>query len=160
MSKIKIGLDYHGVISRHPHCFSQLSKEVLSRGYELHIITGGPQKIIENRLKQEHIYYSHIFAILDYYETLGEVKYFSNGEFKIDDMLWNKAKAEYCLKNNIDIHIDDSFCYGRWFNTPYCFYDPHEQICMINNLYKINFNQSPLKILEEIENFVCLNKTF
>ena len=157
MRKLKIGLDYHGVISRYPHYFSQFSKEVLAKGHELHIITGGPQEIIEKRLKQEHINYSFIFAILDHYASLGEVRYFSNGEFKIDDDLWNKAKAEYCLKNNIDLHIDDSFCYGLWFNTPYCFYDPHKQSGIIDSSYKIDFKQSPSQVLDVIEKFVCLN---
>jgi 8-oxo-dGTP diphosphatase len=37
----------------------------------------------------------------------------------MDNKVWNRAKAEYCKKNGIQLHIDDSDVYGKYFETPY-----------------------------------------
>ena len=90
--RIKIGLDFHGVITDNPDFFCAFTAEAVRRGYEVHIITGGPAEVVRRLLDDWHISYTTIFAILDFYEHLGKVKYFSNGEFKVKDALWNTAK--------------------------------------------------------------------
>jgi hypothetical protein len=37
----------------------------------------------------------------------------------IDKELWDKTKAEYCQKEGIHFHLDDSDIYGEHFTTPY-----------------------------------------
>lgn len=130
--QLKIGLDYHGVINTNPRYFKYFSNSLLQRGHELHIITGGPQKIIAQQLLSEEIQYTKLFTIVDYYRKQGKVEYFVDGSFKVDDDLWNRAKAEYCRLNNISLHIDDSLVYGGYFSTPYCLYDKVYKNCKIS----------------------------
>ena len=98
--------------------------------------------------------YTTIFAILDFYEHLGEVKHFSNSEFKVADALWNTAKAKYCAENGIDFHIDDSKAYAKWFITPYCLYKGKEQECYVKDNQKIDFSGHAIEALDEIENII------
>lgn len=50
--KLKIGLDFHGVITDNPEYFKVFANEALRRGYEIHIISGGPKATIEKFLQQ------------------------------------------------------------------------------------------------------------
>lgn len=75
LNDIKIGLDFHGVITKHPEYFSEFCRCALSRGYEIHIITGGPQKVVEEYLRKHQILYTVIFAILDFYDAKGDVDF-------------------------------------------------------------------------------------
>ena len=154
MDKLKIGLDYHGVINRQPAYFSLFTDEALRRGHEIHIITGGPRDVVEKLLQKDNIRYSCIFAILDYYDAKGIVEYFDNGEFKIPDKLWDSAKAEYCSLNGINMHIDDSRSYVRWFTTPYCHYDAEKQNCRTENSDRIDFTKPPAQVLDDIEKII------
>lgn len=45
--KLKIGLDFHGVITDNPEYFKVFANEALRRGYEIHVISGGPKATIE-----------------------------------------------------------------------------------------------------------------
>lgn len=50
--KLKIGLDFHGVITDNPEYFKVFANEALRRGYEIHVISGGPKATIEKFLRQ------------------------------------------------------------------------------------------------------------
>lgn len=156
---LKIGLDFHGVINKQPDYFAEFTKLALQRGHEIHIITGGPCQTVEKLLHQWNICYTNIFAILDYYNSKGEVTYFENGEFKVSPHLWDTAKASYCSDNGINIHIDDSTSYVKWFLTPYCRYDEGKQICSTDNA-TIDFHNSPLHALQNIENIISAEQFF
>lgn len=153
-NKLKIGLDFHGVINERPEYFAQFCFAALAKGYEIHIITGGPQDVVAAILDTCNIPYTKIFAIRDYYDALGEVEHFANGEFKIDDKLWDSAKAEYCSHNGINIHIDDSSHYAKWFSTPFCHYYGDENKCITENKFKIDFSLSAELALQEIEKLI------
>ena len=148
--RIKIGLDFHGVITDNPSYFAVFTQDALQRGYEIHIITGGPASVVKQMLDDWKISYTTIFAILDFYEHLGQVKYFSNGEFKVEKTLWNTAKARYCAENGIDFHIDDSKVYAKWFSTPFCVYDGKLKKCRLNTSTQINLSGNPQIVLEWI----------
>ena len=148
--RIKIGLDFHGVITDNPEYFSLFTKDAIARGYEIHIITGGPADVVQGMLNEWHISYTTIFAILDFYNHLGKVKYFDNGEFKVEETLWNTAKARYCEENKISFHIDDSVTYAQWFSTPFCYYEGEEKKCRADTKTKINLSGNPQIALDEI----------
>ena len=95
----------------------------LKQGIEVYIISGGPRETILAYLNQYQIPYSKLWCIYDYYEQRHQVEFYDDGSFHVEDELWNKAKAEYCKRQNICVHIDDSAIYGREFATPYCRYD-------------------------------------
>lgn len=152
--KLKIGLDFHGVITDNPEYFKAFSELAVKEGHEIHVISGGPKETITQFLNRWGIKYSDIFAIVDYYDAKGCVTFFENGEFKVDEKLWNCAKAAYCEENHIDIHIDDTIRYSEGFKTPFCFYDVRTRHCSIRDKKIINLSASPKVALKEIVDFV------
>lgn len=121
--KKKIGIDFHGVINTDPVFFQKLAQELLRRHIEVHIISGGPEDYIKNYLQDNGILYSQIWCIYSYYENKGQITIYEDGSFYMDDEIWNKAKADYCRRHKIGLHIDDSLIYGKYFTTPYCLYN-------------------------------------
>lgn len=118
---MRIGIDVHGVIDEKPEFFSKLTKALIESGVEVHILTG-PRDNQELRdcLKDHGIFYTKIFSITDHHEKLGTpIRYDEKRNPFIDEYTWDKTKAEYCLRENIDLHIDDSDSYGYFFKTPY-----------------------------------------
>ncbi len=117
----KIGLDIHGVTDTSPEFFSRLSNLFGASGAEVHIITGSEMSIeIEQQLADLNIYYTHFFSITDYHKNIGtEVTYSAPGHPVISPELWDKTKADYCARMEINIMIDDSTTYGQYFTTPY-----------------------------------------
>jgi hypothetical protein len=122
-NKIKIGLDIHGVIDSNINFFKILTKLLVDNGHEVHIITGAK---IENELpflKENTISYTHLFSITDYHIEKGtEITWDEKNNPHLETYAWDKAKAEYCKKENIDIHFDDSDIYNYFFKTPYARY--------------------------------------
>ncbi|MBQ2884313.1 MAG: hypothetical protein IJE43_11165 [Alphaproteobacteria bacterium] len=149
----KIGIDFHGVISSQPEVFEVFTKEIRKHGVEVFVISGGPEKDIIKYMHRYHIEYDHVWGILDYYETQGQVAYFDDGSFQVPTELWNRAKAEYCAKEGIEFHIDDSNVYGKYFVTPYCKYDISGGVCELGDRLKVDFNK-PIKAAQIIAEFL------
>ncbi|MBE6450473.1 MAG: hypothetical protein E7016_00735 [Alphaproteobacteria bacterium] len=147
--KFKIGIDYHGVITANPDFFKKFNRYALDNNCLIYVISGGHTKDIEKYLTEKQISYSAIWSTLDYYDKLQEVRYNQDGTFKVDDILWDSAKALYCAQNDINVHIDDSVVYGKYFTTPFCLYNILEKKCLINDKY-ISFNQTPEKVLKSL----------
>ena len=154
---LKIGVDYHGVINSDVAYFKQFCKIALQRGHEVHILSGGPEEKIVNHLQAEEIEYTRVFTIFDFYNEKGLACHLPNGNFYVDENLWNETKAEYCRQNNIDIQIDDSLIYGRYFTTPYCLYNHQQKNCRLLPTDKIINLQTtePLHAIERIEKIFC-----
>ena len=133
---MKIGIDVHGVITKHPKFFSELTHLIKQDEGEVHILTGSSfnpntkygRKALDE-LKNCGIYYTHLFSIIDHHEDIGtEVVYEDSENPWIDGELWDKAKAEYCKENRIDIMFDDTQEYGKYFSTPFvCFHSIVEE---------------------------------
>ena len=117
--QLRIGLDFHGVLDL--DIFRDLADILYSHGHEIHIITGEENTLdFRNKLDELGICYTKIFSITSYHKRKGTpVRYDKNGEPWIDKRLWNRAKADYCRRNKIDLHIDDSAVYGKYFTTPF-----------------------------------------
>lgn len=114
-----IGLDIHGVITKYPRFFADISSVLVHCGHQVHIITGAKQTSKRcQQLKDFGMIWTHFFSIIDYYESTNvNVQYDEKGQSWIEEELWNKAKADYCERENIYCHIDDSDIYGRHFKT-------------------------------------------
>ena len=153
----KIGLDFHGVISSYPDAFKEFCREIRKHGIKVYIISGGPEKDIIRYLHQHHIEYDNVWGILDHCETKGQVSYFDDGSFQVPTELWNRAKAEYCAKENIGFHIDDSNIYGKYFVTPYCQYDINNGVCELNKELQVDFN-NPIKAALIVAEFIRNSK--
>lgn len=153
---IRIGVDYHGVITEAPEFFRKFNRAAISKGFNVYVLSGGYRRDIEAYLRVHKIPYSHIWAMVDYFSEKKLINFLDDGSFRVDDDLWNQAKARYCLENHIDIHIDDSNLYGQHFATPFCLFKPQLGKCYIkgNLSDEINFNQKPEVVLDGLVNMV------
>ncbi len=126
---MKIGLDVHGVIDKDPLIFSRLTGKLVGSGNEVHIITG--KEISDALVEKLHgfgIYWTHLFSITTHHKKIGTRISFKGGDKTqplIAPPIWDRTKANYCEKENIDVHIDDSKEYGYYFKkirTQYVLY--------------------------------------
>jgi len=155
---MKLGLDIHGVITANPKLFSEISNLAKERNYEVHILTGvmlSDAKL--NELKKYNIYWSHIFSIADFHRNLGTSMTFSDPcNPWIDHNLWDKTKANYCVKNAIDFHIDDTQRYGEYFKTIFALYDSQNNRfdwhkgTLKNGAFRVDTAENTLKYIEKI----------
>lgn len=119
---MKIGIDIHGVLDKHAF-FKRMALAMRHIGDEVHIITGTSEKSALEDLRKLGIfewYYTHLYSITDDLISRGipvEWKDGNNPLFPYEE--WDKAKAEYCTRNKIDIHFDDTIKYGDYFTTPF-----------------------------------------
>ena len=128
---LKVGIDLHGVITANPKYFSKFSLEAKKRGFEIHILTGSSSTDAKEKLKKYNIIYDHLFSILDYFSKQNKVEHFKDGNFHVDERLWDSAKANYSNNNHIDFHIDDKEQYGQGMLAAFFHYNHAEQKCTI-----------------------------
>lgn len=150
--RIKIGIDYHGVITANPEFFRDFNRLAIEKGCEIYVLSGGSGADIKKFLQSHEIAYSTVWSMLDYFANQNMVSYLPDGSFQVQDDLWNDAKAKYCLDNGIDFHIDDSALYGQTFETPFCLYDERNKTCSVGKHYQcfIDFHLPPAEVLEQI----------
>lgn len=127
--KLKFGFDIHGVIDAMPDVFALLSNLLVDAGHEVHILTGSKwNDAIEQNLHDMGLKWTHHFSITDHHISIGTpMKYDPNpehpwidtGDKDQDNVLWDKAKADYCQLHEIDLHIDDTMRYNDYFTTPF-----------------------------------------
>ena len=60
---LKIGLDFHGVISAKPDKFAIFCKKIRQLGVAVYVISGGPKSDIIKYLDRYGIEYDHVWAI-------------------------------------------------------------------------------------------------
>ena len=115
---MKIGIDIHGVADATPYLFRLLS---MAQGLndEIHIVTGG--QLTPKYLKYVNalgINYDKIFSISDHLlESDTPVRWSDAENPWFDAELWNKAKADYCEKHDIDFMLDDTERYAKYFKN-------------------------------------------
>jgi hypothetical protein len=122
-TKLKIGLDIHGIIDSQPKLFSYITKSLKKDNHEIHIITGSHinQEIIDE-LKSYEVVWDELFSISDYHKEFGTKMWYDENENPwIDDEDWDRTKGEYCKRNNINLHIDDTERYGKYFETKFIY---------------------------------------
>lgn len=126
---IKIGVDIHGVANESVEFFRELTGLLVRSGHEVHILTGPPLEIARSEVESLGLKYTHIFSITDHHVSIGsDVTFDSKGHPFMDEYLWDKTKAEYCMKHDIQLHLDDSDAYGYFFKTPYArFYSKNKR---------------------------------
>lgn len=116
---MKIGLDIHGVLDSnvHGHLFANMSVSLIKDGHEVHIITGEHwTPDTERKLESWGVQYTHHFSIADYHKEIGTPMSYKDPQNPfLDSYLWDRTKADYCKRKNIDMHFDDSPTYGNYF---------------------------------------------
>lgn len=117
---MKIGIDFHGVIDKAPEFFNKLVCCLLMSNHEVHIITGETYETASKILNAYGIGWTHFYSITD--DLLNQGKRYKkdkNDRPCFSTIQWNRAKAIYCKEHGIDIMLDDSMIYGKYFTTPY-----------------------------------------
>jgi len=115
---LRIGFDIHGVIDTNPEYFASIIKGYRDQGHAVHIITGSPLLDMKDKLSTWGVEYDAYFSISDWclsHSKTARVR--EDGDVFDDDDVWNTAKAIYCMKTGIDIHIDDSLVYMPTFKN-------------------------------------------
>lgn len=138
---MKLGLDIHGVIDSNPESFAFMSRSVVAAGGEVHIITGGSwTSILEEQLRGYGIKWTSHFSVYDYLldsgiDSIGTIQ-FPDGTIqkKFDYHLWDTIKAGYCKSNSINLHIDDTEVYSKYFTTPFLLYKSSEDFEKISHI--------------------------
>lgn len=127
--KLKIGVDIHGVATDATEFFQGLTHLLVSGGHEVHIITGPPSDKAKIEVEALGLAYTHLFSIADYHKQAGTpMTWDSRGHPFMDDYNWDKTKADYCLREGIQLHMDDSDSYNYFFKTPYArFYSKNKR---------------------------------
>jgi len=125
---MKLGLDIHGVITKKPEFFSILTDKAVQRGHEIHILTGA--LLTDTKIKELEAFgisWTHLFSISEYHKHLGTPMTFTapNNPW-IDPILWDRTKGDYCARNKITFHVDDTLRYGDYFSTPFAWYNSEE----------------------------------
>lgn len=149
---MKLGLDIHGVINKRPQMFANLTEYAKRNGYEVHVLTGSKvTDELHNELKGYGIKYDNLFSILDHHEREARTDMWqdSRNNWWIDDDVWNKTKGIYCKKHNIDLHIDDTKIYGKYFETPFSHFIVDGHIEIKNDSWSSDFSR---EIITELTN--------
>lgn len=122
LSRRKIAIDIHGVIDRDPEFFQDLLSTLRDANWEVHILTGShiANGIIEelDRLgihKYEH--YTKLFSISDYHVKIETPMWGTKENPWMDDAVWSRTKADYCVREGIDFCLDDTDRYIPFFTT-------------------------------------------
>jgi len=119
----KIGIDIHHVIDADPQFFSILTQDLIFMGWEVHILTGPPKEKALKELSLWNIRFTHLFSIADYHVTNGtQINYDENGNPWMDKEIWDRTKGDYCARESILLHIDDTERYQKYFKTHFCLF--------------------------------------
>jgi hypothetical protein len=156
---MKVGIDIHGVINTDPLVFSKLTKILRERNIEIHILTGPRLNLkykssgiefnnVREELANYNITYDHIFSVLDYNIENNEDVWENEKGWWTSDLAWNKTKAAYCKRNDIDIHIDDTKIYGKYFETPFIHLTPLKDKTRIIELTSVEDMFIPNMLME------------
>lgn len=118
---MKIGVDIHGVIDRHPAFFEMFTARWIGCFHEVHIITGQEWKKSKKTVENNGVSYTHYFSIVDYHRKIKDTKMWRDekGTWWMDNKIWIRSKGDYIRRNKIDVHFDDSYEYAE-FIPPTC----------------------------------------
>jgi len=119
---MKIAFDIHGTIDSDPKFFGKLFDFLKGCGVTVYITTGVPLWVAIDELSNMGLLTKcdKIFSITDYHISIGtDIRWDERDRPWIEDELWDRSKADFCKRENIDLHIDNSPIYGKYFETPY-----------------------------------------
>ncbi len=83
------------------------------------MITGLTKDDFDRMLVGKAMHYTHFYSITDDLWLSKEFTQDIHNRPRFDEYEWNTAKAVYCKNNLIDVMIDDTEKYGKYFETPF-----------------------------------------
>lgn len=114
---MKVAIDIHDTIDSDPEFFSDLIKSMRDLGFEVYITTGVKDSpYLREQLKNWKIEYDELFSITDYHCYIGTpILWDEKGNPHIEECMWDATKTEFCKREHIDVIIDDSEVYQKYF---------------------------------------------
>ena len=123
---LKHGFDIHGVLDTDAQLFQAYLGTLVAASHEVHIISGPPLKAILADLDaiglRQGVHWTHTFSVVDYHVKIGTPIDWRPDGAHMDAHKWDSTKGQYCEREGIHIHWDDSDTYGYFFKTPYLRY--------------------------------------
>ena len=111
----KVGLDIHGVIDTYPDLFSYISERLIRCKWEVHIITGQEKEKALPQVLEAKVSYTHFYSIVDYHREQGTHMWQDEkGTWWMGPDYWLSSKGDYCKREEIDVHFDDSVEYAQF----------------------------------------------
>lgn len=114
---MRIGLDFHGVCDLYPIDIANMAENLKDAGHEIIIITGQEEeKIVQKILAlPKLIKYDKIFSIVDYHKSI-KTKMWQDDKktWWMDSYEWIITKGDFCEREKINIHFDDSVDYAKF----------------------------------------------
>ncbi len=158
---MKLALDIHGVIDTNPTFFKTLARAVKKGGGEVYILTG---KHIEREVIKElekfgfHLgtHYNHLFSISDYHKYIGTKMWGDTKNPWMEDEIWNRTKADFCKRNEIDLCIDDKKEYIPYFTTPVVLYEHTDTLSEKKKKELVKKLQDLKKVVLRVKEHTCL----
>lgn len=124
---MKIGIDFHGVITDNPKFWLLMIEMWLNHNIEVHVMTGARYETFSRKCDELDITitYTEFFSISDFHakHNPSKINLTDPEHPHIEDKeLWDKTKAEYAMYYDLDLVIDDTADYGKYFKTPFLLY--------------------------------------
>lgn len=166
-----IAFDIHGVIDYDPDGIRSLAEKYRKEGHQIYILSGAhaSPKIMNYLYKfgfKMNIQFSKYLSIADFHKEIGTpIKYDDQNRPHMDDKTWNCTKAEICAINNIDVLLDDSLIYGKYFDDrcEYVLYDrkdPEKSLLRLKNIVDAHDTKEPYIQYEKIIPIVKWNPKY
>lgn len=116
----KLGLDLHGVVDTYPDKFVAMASAIIRGGGEVIICTGSRN---DDKLRSQlfsytdgYKWWTSIFSITDYLIESGIPHIPSaDGGVQVESEAWDRVKGDWAKREGIDLHIDDSPEYAKYF---------------------------------------------
>lgn len=139
---MNISFDIHGVITKYPTIISNIGRVAKNLGHTIWICSGIPE-IQAKQLIDNIVIYDKYFSIVDYHRSIGTQMYQKeNGSWMMNKDYWNPTKGQWAEREQIDIHLDDSKVYGKYFpkSCEYILVDENfskKFAILLNKLYNV-----------------------
>jgi hypothetical protein len=117
---MKIGFDFHGVIEKYPDVFRPLMESLRAMGAEIFIVSGPPlNQLIYEVASFEYLvdkHWDNLISVIDYIKKIGKKTWQDEkGDWWTDDESFWSSKSMICEEYGIDLLIDDSVQYQKYF---------------------------------------------
>jgi hypothetical protein len=154
---MRIALDLHGVIDAID--LSKVAKILYDDGHEVFILTGmhwsdEAEEYLKKHGFTQGINYKKFLSVSDYHKKLGTPMYYDERKRPwLDPEIWNSTKAQICHDYNIDVLVDDSAVYAKYFDdehcTSYLLFNKETVLEDIDKIVKSYTSNSPYIVIEK-----------
>ena len=119
-----VAFDIHGVIDAID--LSKVAKKLYDEGHKVLILTGmhwsdEAEAYLKEYGFEKGFNFNKYLSVSDYHKDLGTDMYYDErGRPWLDPDTWNCTKSQICHDLNVDVLVDDSIVYARYFDDEHC----------------------------------------